>query len=470
MSLTSLTYLIFLFICVVAYYVLPKQARGVLLLAFSVFFYGYVMPNQLLIMMVYIWIVFFIGQAIGKVSEKVKKIMLTAGVIASVGFLFFYKYLNFTIAIFGGQDETLSLIVPIGISYITFQCISYMVEVYKGKMEIITDPVAFFVYTLLFMKVTAGPIEEPKSFFEKLERDDNIEWKDVLEALSLIATGFVKKMVIADVLAPYIATIIDSPADKDGLSIFIGMLMYSLQIYFDFSGYTDIARGSAKMFGISLKENFRHPYLSRSIREFWRRWHISLSDWLKNYIYFTLGGSRVGTLRRYINVVIVFLVSGIWHGASINFIIWGVLHGLYQVAEMLLEPVMIKVRQLLHVREDGVLHRVIATVRTFVLVMIAWVFFRASSLGQAMQIFAGLFSSWKSLGYVYSHYLPDMKLLILMAVALVFVWIAEIMRESKTKVNVKIFAIAVVAIWMVLLALVFTSGTDAVNSFIYFDF
>lgn len=470
MSLTSLTYLIFLFICVVAYYVLPKQARGVLLLAFSVFFYGYVMPNQLLIMMVYIWIVFFIGQAIDRVSEEKKKIVLVAGVIVSVGFLFFYKYLNFTISIFGGQDETLSLIVPIGISYITFQCIAYMVEVYKGKMEIITDPVAFFVYTLLFMKVTAGPIEEPKSFFEQLERDDNIEWKDVLEALALIATGFVKKMVIADVLAPYIATIIDSPADKDGLSIFMAMLMYSLQIYFDFSGYTDIARGSAKMFGISLKENFRHPYLSKSIREFWRRWHISLSDWLKNYVYFSLGGSRVGTLRRYLNVVIVFLVSGIWHGASINFIIWGVLHGLYQVAEMVLEPVMIRLRKMLHIREEGILHRGLATIRTFVMVMIAWVFFRASSLGQAMQIFAGLFNSWKSLGYVYSNYLPDMKLLILIAVALVFVWIAELLRERKTKLNVKTFAIAVVSIWMVLLALVFTSGTDTVNSFIYFDF
>ncbi|MBE5939659.1 MAG: MBOAT family protein [Lachnospiraceae bacterium] len=470
MSLTSLTYLIFLLICVCAYYILPKQARQYLLLGFSVFFYGYVMPEQLLIMMVYIWIVFVVGRLIDKCADKAKKTLLVAGIMVSVGFLFFYKYLNFTISLFGGTDKTLSLIVPMGISYITFQCISYMVEVYKGKMPVITNPVSFFVYTLLFMKVTAGPIEEPKSFFDNLYRDNAIEWKGILEALGLIAMGFVKKMVVADALAPYVAMTMDSPEGKDGLSILLAVFMYSLQIYFDFSGYTDIARGSAKLFGISLTENFKHPYMSKSIREFWRRWHISLSDWLKNYIYFPLGGSRVGVFRRYLNIIIVFLVSGIWHGASFNFIIWGLLHGIYQVIEIILEPAMVKVRRVLHIKEEGLLHKTVSGVRTFILVMIAWVFFRAATLGQALAIIKGLFTPWKNIVYVYENSLPDAKLLILVAVAIAFVWIGEMWCKKATKLNIKVFALSVVSVWLVLVAMIFTSGTDTVNSFIYFDF
>lgn len=469
MSLTSLTYLIFLFICVCAYYILPRQAKEYSLLIFSVFFYAYAMPKQLLIMMLYIWVVFLLGQAIYKV-DRYKKLILATGIILSVGFLFFYKYLNFTLSILNIEGASFSLIVPIGISYITFQCIAYLVEIYKGKMDAISNPVSFFVYTLLFMKVTAGPIESPKSFFDDLYSNKSIKWQGMLNALALIASGFVKKMVVADALAPYIAGVIDTPADKDGLSIFLAVFMYSLQIYFDFSGYTDIARGSAKLFGISLTENFKHPYMSKSIREFWRRWHISLSDWLKNYVYFPLGGSRVGTLRRYANVIIVFLVSGIWHGASLTFVIWGLLHGIYQALEIGLEPMMIKVRSVLHIKEEGVLHRLIAGIRTFILVMVAWVFFRASSLNQALVILKRLFTPWKNLGWVYENYLPDMKLIILIVVSIIFVWIVELLANKSNKPSVITLIVTVVSIWLVLLSMVFTSGTATVNSFIYFDF
>lgn len=470
MSFTSLTYLVFLFICVCAYHILPRQAKELSLLAFSVFFYAYAMPKQLLIMMIYIWIIFMIGHGIHRMGGIAKKIILVAGIITSTGFLFFYKYLGFTFSILGIADTKFSLIVPIGISYITFQCISYMVELYQGKIELITNPVSFFVYTLLFMKVTAGPIESPQRFFENLYAKKAVEWQEMLQGLILMATGFVKKMVVADALAPYVAGVLDNPADKDGLSIFLAIFMYSLQIYFDFSGYTDIARGSAQLFGISLTENFRHPYMSKSIREFWRRWHISLSDWLKNYIYFPLGGSRVGTFRRYLNVIIVFLVSGLWHGASFTFIVWGLLHGIYQVLEMLLEPLMKKLRATLHIKEDGTLHSTLAGIRTFVLVMAAWVFFRANSIGQALSIFERLFTPWKNIVWVYDNYLPDMKLLILIVLSMVFVWIAEFWSKATSKLDIKTFLIVVVSIWIVLLCLVFTSGTDIVNSFIYFDF
>ena len=470
MSLTSLTYLVFLFVCVCAYYILPRQAKELSLLAFSVFFYAYAMPKQLLIMMLYIWLAFAIGRGINKTTGGIRKFLLITGILASAGFLFFYKYLEFTLSIFGFEGIEFSLIVPIGISYITFQCIAYMVDLYKGKIEVITNPVSFFVYTLLFMKVTAGPIESPKHFFESLYSDKLPEWKEMLQGLMLMAMGFVKKMVVADALAPYIAKILDNPVDKDGLSVFLGAIMYSLQIYFDFSGYTDIARGSAQLFGISLTENFKHPYLSKNVREFWRRWHISLSDWLKNYIYIPLGGSRVGTIRRYFNVVMVFLVSGVWHGASITFIVWGLLHGIFQVVEMVFEPFMEKVREVLHIKKDGIVHSAVAGTSTFLLVTLAWIFFRASSIEQALTIVARIFTPWKNIVWVYENHLPDMKLLILIVVGVVFTWIAEFLAKDSKKINGKALLVAVVAIWLVFIALVFTSGTDAVNSFIYFDF
>lgn len=470
MSFTSLTYLLFLFLCVCTYYILPERTKELSLLAFSVFFYAYVMPKQLLIMMIYVWIVFFIGHGIHKATGSKRKRMLVSGIVASVGFLFFYKYLEFTFSILDFEGRKFSFIVPIGISYITFQCIAYMVELYKGKIDVVTNPVSFFVYTLLFMKVTAGPIEDPKRFFDNLYSKKSIRWQEILYGLMLIATGFVKKMVIADALAPYIGKILDSPYDKDGLSIFLAVFLYSLQIYFDFSGYTDIARGSAQLFGISLTENFKHPYLSKNIREFWRRWHISLSDWLRNYIYFPLGGSRVGTFRRYLNVMIVFFVSGVWHGASITFIVWGVLHGIYQVLEMILEPFIKKVRRMMHIREDGILHNTIAGVRTFVLVTVAWIFFRAGSMGQALSIIRRMFTPWENITWVYENYLPDWKLFILISAAIVFVWIAESLSKSVSGQNIKTMIITVVSIWLVLLVLVFTSGTATVNSFIYFDF
>lgn len=469
MSLTSLAYLGFLFVCVCAFYILPKRVNGICLLAFSVLFYSFAMPKQLLVMFVYLWFVFFLAMFLQKGTGRRKKASLVCGIVVSVAFLFFYKYLNFTLTLFSSKDAGISLIVPIGISYITFQSIAYLVEISKGKLAAETSPVAFFTYMLLFMKVTAGPIEPPASFLQKFYSEDVVKPAELPRSILLIAQGFVKKMVIADVLAPYAATVLDAPAEYKGFAIFFAIVLYTLQIYFDFSGYTDIARGSAALFGIDLTENFKHPYFAMSIREFWRKWHISLSDWLRQYVYFPLGGSRVGTFRRYLNVMIVFLVSGIWHGASLTFIVWGLLHGVYQVFEMLLEPVVIQTRRLLRIRENGMLHRITATVWTLVLVMTAWVFFRAASLEQAVLVFKQLLGDWGTVGAVWKESMPEMKLVILVAVALFFVWFTEWLIKAKKKWGSACIMVAV-AVWLVVLAGVFTVGTETVNAFIYFDF
>ena len=472
MSLTSLSYLGFLFVCVCVYYILPKRAKGICLLTFSVLFYSFAMPKQLLVMFAYLWLVFFLAMLIQRVSGRWKKVFLVVGIILSVGFLFFYKYFNFTLSLFFEEKAGFSLVVPIGISYITFQSIAYLVEVYKEKLEAEKSPIAFFVYMLLFMKVTAGPIEPPAKFLQGFYSEEKMSVAEVQRGILLIALGFVKKIVIADVVTPYASAVLDAPAEQKGFAVLFAIVLYTLQIYFDFSGYTDIARGSAALFGIDLTENFKHPYLSVSIREFWRKWHISLSDWLRQYVYFPLGGSRVGTLRRYLNVMIVFLVSGIWHGASLTFVVWGLLHGIYQVLEMLLEPVAIQTRKLLRIKENGILHRVISIPRTLILVMAAWVFFRAESLEQALLVFRRLLGEWGEAAIVWKESMPELKVVILVAVALLFAWLTECLIKARKSFGKTLIAPVVVAasIWLVVLAGILTFGTETVNSFIYFDF
>ena len=334
MSLTSLSYVLFLIVCVFLYWLLPaKWRRGILLLA-SIGFYLYAMPGQLPIMLVYLWLVYILGKQIAKAKKKKARSLLTLGIVLSILYLFFYKYLDFTLSLFNGGRGVLSLVVPMGISYVTFQCISYLVMVYKRETRALANPAVLFLYALFFPKVTAGPIEAPDKFWKELQKKPNLTWKNTLSASLLIAVGFAKKCAVANLVAPAVNTVFGAPGQADGLSTLIAVILYSVQIYFDFSGYTDIALGSARLFGIQLTENFDHPYAAVSVVDFWRRWHISLTTWLRKYVYFPLGGSRVSTPRRYLNVMITFFVSGLWHGASLTYVVWGLLHGLCQVLEI----------------------------------------------------------------------------------------------------------------------------------------
>lgn len=451
MSLTSITFLIFLLACVVIYYLLAGKTNMYILLLFSVVFYAYAMPRQLLQIMVFVWIVYGLGLLIKK---KQSKAVLIFGIIACVVYLAVYK----------SPWTSGSIIVPIGISYITFQSIAYLVEVYKNKMGVVKNPVAFFLYILFFPKITAGPIEPPKRFFDNLYKHRQFKWNYITEGIMLISMGFVKKLVFADMLAPGVARVFDNPGGANGLSVVAAMIMYSFQIYFDFSGYTDIARGSAKLFGIDLIENFRQPYLSTSVGDFWRRWHISLSEWLKNYIYIPLGGSRVSRGRRFLNVLITFLVSGAWHGTTINFIIWGLLHGLYQVVEI------VACKKYTEDNPESTAHRVVATVRTFVLVTIAWVFFRADNLKNALAMFKNIFTKWKNPHTAISYCLLDAKKIILMIVGIVLLGVATVLSQKYKKSTVITVIFSVLMAWLAIVASFVAFGNDAANTFIYFNF
>lgn len=469
MSLTSLGYLAFLTICVLLNKLLPKGYSNFFLLLSSIAFYVYAMPGNALIMMIYVLIIFMLGTMTIDATKSFKKYLMQLGIFISVVFLFIYKYLNFTIGLFG-VDKRFSLIAPIGISYVTFSCISYLVEIYKGKIRAVKSPIDFFLYAMFFAKITAGPIEPPETFFKALKTKDSISWKIYLNGIIMIAMGFIKKIVIADTLGRGVNAVFDSQVGFDGFTTIVAIVMYSMQIYYDFSGYTDIARGSALMFGILMTQNFKKPYAATSVRDFWRRWHISLSEWLKKYVYFTIGGSRVSTARRYLNILITFLVSGIWHGAAFTFIFWGVLHGIYQMFEILLEPTENRVLDSLGLTKESKIFVYLARVRTFICVSIGWVFFRATTVGGAFRILGNIFKPYAGIKTVMDNVLLDVKSIIMIAVSLLIV---KFMRKRCLGYKVsdgQVICFSILAVWLVIIALIFAAGTGGGSSFIYFDF
>ena len=464
MSLTSLSYVLFLIACVFLYWLLPERwRRGVLLLA-SVGFYLYAMPGQLPIMLAYLWAVYFLGVRIALRKKKAARRLLIAGIVLSVLYLFFYKYLNFTLSAFTGGRAVLSLVVPMGISYVTFQGIAYLVMVYRREMKALANPALLFLYALFFPKITAGPIEAPDAFLGELRKKPCLTWRNTLSSSVLIAVGFVKKCAAADLIAPAVNAVFAAPGQADGLTTLVVVILYSAQIYFDFSGYTDIALGSARLFGLQLTENFDHPYAATSVVDFWRRWHISLTNWLKKYVYFPLGGSRVPTGRRYLNVLATFLVSGVWHGASLTFVVWGLLHGICQVLEIALGKLFPRKGQ------PGRAALIFGRVRTLILVAVGWVFFRADSLGDALRVLRGLFNRWAAPGQALGALgLNAGAWVLFLLTALTAGRVKEYAGSKKLTQRGGVLCCVALAL-QTLLALALSAGSGAANSFIYFNF
>lgn len=475
MILSSVTFLAFLALCLVGHYLLPQKMRNFWLLLSSVAFFCYAMPAQALIMMVFCLLIWLLGFAVAAGRGKGRTALLWLGIVLSAGFLIFYKYLGFLASCFGLNlpSAVVSLVVPMGISYVTFQCIAYLAEIYKGRMEPERDPVDFFVYSLFFAKLTAGPIEAPQGFLQQLKQPRPFSFSRAKAAVLRMCMGFVKKIVVADYLALGVAAVFEKGTQASGWAVAIGSCMYSVQLLCDFSGYTDIARGAAALFGLELTENFEDPYMAIDIKDFWRRWHISLSAWLKNYIYIPLGGSRVGSVRRYCNLIITFLVSGIWHGASFNFLIWGALHGIYQVAQMLLEPLAAKVRNGLKICANNPVRLWLCRGWTFVLVTVAWVFFRAESAAKAAGMLSNLFGEWGSLADALALCKLDVSAALLIVSGLISTHLMSRllrMHSDRKHSDMPVLHIGICALWAVVLVYMVCAAAGGGNSFIYFDF
>ncbi len=385
MVFSSFVFLIyFLPITVLGYYLMPGKGKNLWLLLASLIFYAWGEPKYIILMLVSILINYGLGLLIEKENSQAgRKAWMIFSVIYNLGILVWFKYLHFfadTVdSVFGlslvKQHPFLETItMPIGISFFTFQILSYVIDVYRKEVKAQRNPLKLALYISLFPQLIAGPIVRYIDVAEQIEHR-TITFDKAYRGTVRFMRGFIKKVLLSNTLAQVATMAFDDKLAVGSMSMaWIGIICYSLQIYFDFSGYSDMAIGLGKIFGFDFLENFNYPYISGSVREFWRRWHISLSSWFRDYLYIPLGGSRKGAWRTYRNLFIVFFVTGLWHGASYNFILWGLFHGMFLVLERW--------------KLGAFLERIPQVFRhiyTLLIVMIAWVFFRAETLPEAGQ-------------------------------------------------------------------------------------
>ncbi|MEY8304276.1 MBOAT family O-acyltransferase [Anaerosalibacter bizertensis] len=347
-------------------------------------------------------------------TEKttVKKFWLILSLTISLGVLFIYKYLSFineslrslfTYLNLNYNVKHFDILLPMGISFYTFQTLSYTIDVYRNDIKPEKNFFMLSLYVTFFPQLVAGPIERSDKLLPQFRQEVIFDVNEVLDGFKIILFGFFKKVVVADRLAIAVNAVYNSPRNFSSIFYIIATILFSFQIYCDFSGYSEIALGVAKVLGIDLMRNFDKPYLSKNIKEFWRRWHISLSSWFRDYLYIPLGGNRMSKTRYYLNIMITFLVSGLWHGANWTFVIWGGLHGLYQIIGDLTKNFRDKIKSVLKLEGSFIL-KFVQVIITFLLVSFAWIFFRANSLSDAIYIIKNLFSqldNWRNLNFLY---------------------------------------------------------------------
>jgi len=405
MLFNSLDFALFLPLVFILYWFVAKgrlKLQNALVLVSSYLFYGWWDERFLLLIAASTLIDYSIGRqlAVSKNARK-RKLLLWTSIIANIGILGYFKYANFFIenfieafSVFGLElhASSLKIILPVGISFYTFQTLSYTIDVYRKKLEPTKDFIAFAAFVSFFPQLVAGPIERATHLLPQFYKNRAFSYDRAVNGLRQILWGFFKKLVIADNCAKYANIIFDNSQDHNGSTLAIGAFLFAFQIYGDFSGYSDIAIGTSRLFGFDLKQNFAHPYFSRDIAEFWRRWHISLSTWFRDYVYIPLGGSKASKGKTIRNVFIIFLVSGFWHGANWTFIAWGGLHALFFLPLLLFQK---NRKNLTIVAENSFLPSVkeaLAITLTFGLTVLAWIFFRSETISQAMDILGSIFS------------------------------------------------------------------------------
>jgi len=389
MLFNTLTYFSFISLVLVLYWWLLRndfRRQNLLLLVASYCFYGWWDVRFLALIFMSSSVDFFLGRAIFQQTDKKKKLhLLWICLLINLGMLGFFKYFNFftdsfavLIRQFGMEPNlnTLQIILPVGISFYTFQSLSYSIDIYRGKIQPTNKFIPFMTFVSFFPQLVAGPIQRASNLLPQFLKEREFDREKIKSGFRLILYGLFKKMVIADRLAYFVDQIYNSSENYDGTVLLAATFMFGFQIYCDFSGYSDIATGSARLLGFDLTANFRTPYLTRSFREFWRRWHISLSTWFRDYVYIPLGGNHVSQGKWIFNILLTFTISGLWHGASFTFIIWGFLHGFLLVSEHFISKIIQLPKKLSWI---GLLF-------TFIMVNLIWVFFRADSLSQSAEI------------------------------------------------------------------------------------
>jgi alginate O-acetyltransferase complex protein AlgI len=395
MLFNSFTFLVFFPVVATIYFVLPHRFRWAWLLAASCYFYMAFIPIYILILFFLIAVDYIAGILIADATGPKRRWLLVMSIVANVGMLAVFKYFNF----FNANARTiaevfhwpygvpaLNLILPIGLSFHTFQAMSYTIEVYRGRQKAERHLGIYALYVMFFPQLVAGPIERPQNLIHQFYEKHDFDYDRVTNGVRRMAWGLFMKVVIADRLANYVNPVYNDPNSFEGLTLVVATVFFALQIYCDFAGYSHIAIGAAQVMGFKLMQNFNRPYLSRSISEFWSRWHISLSSWFRDYVYIPLGGNRVGKVRWYYNLFITFLLSGLWHGANWTFVVWGALNGFYLISAIMTRDMRERIASAVGLSTRPRFHAVVKVLTTFALTCLAWVFFRANSVHDALHI------------------------------------------------------------------------------------
>ncbi|MCF1421394.1 MBOAT family O-acyltransferase [Mangrovimonas futianensis] len=436
MLFNSIDFAIFLPIIFCLYWIVTKnnlRLQNLLIVLASYVFYGWWDWRFLSLIVFSTLVDYTIGLSLQKESRQIKrKALLWTSILVNLGFLGFFKYYNFFLenfitafSFFGHKlnVKNLNIILPVGISFYTFQTLSYSIDVYRKKLEPTKDIIAFAAFVSFFPQLVAGPIERATNLLPQFYIRRQFQHAKAVDGLRQILWGLFKKMVIADNCAAVVNTVFNEPQDFSGSTLALGAIFFAFQIYGDFSGYSDIAIGTSRLFGFNLKQNFAFPYFSRDIAEFWRRWHISLSTWFRDYLYIPLGGSRGSRIKVIRNVFIIFIISGFWHGANWTFIIWGALNAIYFL------PLLLTHRNRSHLDVVASHSRwpsfksFLSMLGTFVLTTIAWIFFRAENMHQAILYIKGLFN--KSLFSI-----PEIRPTNILVLLMIFIWIEWLGRRD----------------------------------------
>lgn len=490
MVFNSYSFLIFFPIVVLIHFLLPRKVQHLWLLAASYYFYMNWDARYVLLLLFSTVVTYLSGIVMERVqTNRQRKAAVAISFVLNIGVLFFFKYFNFAIDSVNlilmqigltVPKPDLNVLLPVGISFYTFQALSYTMDVYRKD---ITAERNFFRYALFvsfFPQLVAGPIERSKNLLSQVNQAHRFDYDKMREGLLIMLWGYFLKLVVADRVAIIVNTVYGDYTQYGGVYIIVASVLFAVQIYCDFAGYSTIAIGAAEILGFQLMENFDCPYFSLSIGEFWRRWHISLSSWFRDYLYIPLGGNRKGKLIKYRNLIIVFLVSGLWHGAAGTYVVWGLIHGIYQVIGSITKPVRDKLNKALELKPDSIGHKLASGIVTFCLVDFAWIFFRAESIGTAISMIKSMVHIG-NIGILFSGGLYDLglssksfKILFLGIVIIIF---ADYMKYKGIKIRERILAqelwcrwlCYIAAFWFILVFGVWGGSYDA-SSFIYFQF
>ena len=418
MIFNSIDFLIFFPVVTLLYFVLPRRVRWVWLLVASYYFYMSWNPRYAVLIALSTVITWLSGLLIARagaipderVRTRRKKLWVAASFVSNLAILLFFKYYGFFAANVNGlfglaglsfRAPALDVVLPVGISFYTFQALGYTVDVYRGDIAPCRNLFRYALFVSFFPQLVAGPIERSGNLIHQLEVPHDFDGGRVRDGLLLMLFGLFQKVVVADRLAIVVQAAFDGYQALPGVAVLTGLVLFAFQIYCDFGGYSNIAIGAAQVLGVDLMVNFRQPYLSRSCGEFWRRWHISLSSWLRDYLYIPLGGSRCSKARKHFNLMVTFLASGLWHGASWSFVVWGGLNGLYQVVGEWLAPVRERFWRPICPDRDHPVRRAIQIATTFVLIDFAWLFFRSGSFRWGLSMLRHMVTSFHPGGLFY---------------------------------------------------------------------